>query len=439
MTTNINQEPSPNTDRNLNNLLSAFGSILGYLGAEAASYASFEELLWPQRFFCSFNSWEIPQLALLHPMGGPLHKVALETLDIIFKNGLLRGHEQGHMLGTPFFPETGWTYVMHDGQASSSKVNPLRNCFWTVVFSRLNVLALINTHDSKNVERGDAARQVRSQVIVGHLLLSRASVSEKSSRLPFVEENAEGISCRIILAIIVAELAGILIFIILLAVLQTWWSVLWLVPLLLRLTSAYFSLQREPLISLASDTVDNRECDFEIQCPQSNGNFLVLTGTPAVVLQFARHYGHPVRNRTREMIQLGIIAGFLLNFPFGLLFSALWMPLPVQYTWIGYQIYTVLAMITARYLSSFGATTTESYIAKILEQETDEKERALLFGQKRDSNSTIKASLFVTYHRSYGDGKRHAAKLLRHSWSRKLPIVKAHSNPPSPGSAGSTE
>lgn len=93
---------SPSNDT-LNNLFGAFGSVLGYIGVDAATARSFEHLLWPQDFLYGFSINAAPKLALLHPMRGPLHKAALKTEDTIFNHGLLKGSDKGHMLGTFFF------------------------------------------------------------------------------------------------------------------------------------------------------------------------------------------------------------------------------------------------------------------------------------------------------------------------------------------------
>jgi hypothetical protein len=150
--TTTSQQSTSSADANVNNVFSAFGASLGYLGAEVSSGVSFEELLWPQRSFCCLSISAIPQLALLHPIDGPLRKVALEALDVIVKNGLLKRNEQGHMLGTPIVPERGWTYVMHDVKASASKAKALRNCLWTGVFAGLCPPTIVTTRNGMNTE-----------------------------------------------------------------------------------------------------------------------------------------------------------------------------------------------------------------------------------------------------------------------------------------------
>jgi hypothetical protein len=63
----------------------------------------FERLLWLQRFYNDFNLTICIKLALLMPMGGPLHRTALQSLDAFNENGLYLGSCQGNMLGTAFY------------------------------------------------------------------------------------------------------------------------------------------------------------------------------------------------------------------------------------------------------------------------------------------------------------------------------------------------
>ena len=59
----------------------ALGTVLGYIGAEAATDAIFKRLLWPQGSYSDFNIKNSFKMALLLPSGGPLYKAALQTLD----------------------------------------------------------------------------------------------------------------------------------------------------------------------------------------------------------------------------------------------------------------------------------------------------------------------------------------------------------------------
>ncbi|KAM3440477.1 hypothetical protein MY4824_002191 [Beauveria thailandica] len=281
-------------------LFSAFGAVLGYIGAEAATTSWFEALLWPQRFFSNFTLRSVPALALLMPMGGPMHKVALEVLDTMFAHGVFKGPREGHMLGTAFFPTLNWTYTMQGDSAKEPHAEQLRNCLWARALRYMPaplILGPRSTGDSRgHVEKGTTVLDqphLRANVTVSRVTLSKATPEDKASRLPFVYENNSRPSPRVFLAICVSETTAIAVAIGVFAVYQSFWTVLWLAPLFLRLTSALFALDREPLLSLSSSSADDPCCDFEIHCPQSEGNFMLLTGPPTLVLQFFRHYGHP--------------------------------------------------------------------------------------------------------------------------------------------------
>lgn len=58
----------------VNNVFGAFGAVLGYIGAEAATMLTLERLLWPQRFYSNFRLGTLLPISLLTPMGGPIHK-----------------------------------------------------------------------------------------------------------------------------------------------------------------------------------------------------------------------------------------------------------------------------------------------------------------------------------------------------------------------------
>lgn len=135
---------------------------------------------------------------------------------------------------------------------------------------------------------------------------------------------------------------------------------------------------------------------------------MLFTGPSALVQQFFRHYGHPVRNRTREILQLCIIALFAALFPLGLLASTLWMPPLVQYAWTCYQLYIVMTMHIVRYTSFGRDTSTESKIADNLADQP-----AILFGEKRHGAETVKVSLIATYHARHQEGRDCLERLVR--------------------------
>ncbi|KAM4057635.1 hypothetical protein HRG_009274 [Hirsutella rhossiliensis] len=399
-------------------LFAAFGAVLGYIGSEVATKRCLEQLLWPQRHYSNFTLGSFLMLAFFMPMGGPLFKPALEALDTIFSHGLFRGSSQGHMLGTVFFPQLSWSYTMHEhGDQSQSRTGNIRNCLWVRTLAYINIPRLhccSQSASSDDLEKGRvchdlASPPVRARTAFSHLTLARPTTKEMSSLdIPFVKEDPGRPGPRVFLAICAAETSAILCAVGVSVAFRSPWCVLWLAPLILRLTSALFALHREPLISTSSSTGDDPARDFEIHCPQAEGSFMIITGPPALVLQFVRHYGHPIRSRTREAFQYFAIVVFACQFPFGLFCSVVWMPIKVQYVWVSYQLYVVLAAHVVRYSSLGRSTTTEAKLTQCLGQAT-----AALFGHKRGSSNTIKASVVATYHDRYSLGRAAADQLLR--------------------------
>ncbi|KAI0454255.1 hypothetical protein F5B21DRAFT_504541 [Xylaria acuta] len=408
-----------------NNVYGALGAVLGYIGAEAATTLVFERLLWPQRFYSHFKLASVPSVALLTPMSGPLHKAGLLVMDKIFQHGLLKGPQQGHMLGTAFFPELGWTYTMHSKDENfPTHTEPLRNCLWPRALARIRMPA-IHSHGGHgtpdNVEKGNP-QALRARVTVSHLTITPATPADRASSIRFVSEDTKTPGLRVFLGVITSELTAIVTAI---GVFVNWyspWALLWVVPLFIRLVSTALALRREQLIQ-ASDTSQSSNdpsFNFQIHCPQSDGNFMLLTGPSTLVLQFFRHYGHPKRDRLREVVQLASVVLFFCVFPLELVVSIVWMPVHLQYVWLGYQIYVVFAMHVSRYSFFGNSATTEAKIADGFSQQMcgsctagAEKESCILFGHSRDGPETLKVTLSITYHNRYREGQESLQTLLR--------------------------
>jgi hypothetical protein len=96
------------------------------------------------------------------------------------------------------------------------------------------------------------------------------------------------------------------------------------------------------------------------------------------------------------------------------------MPPGVSYTWLSYQLYIVLALLVTRYYDYGNAVTTEAGIANQFRRNAragdsgvDVDNIAVLSGQERNSPGTIKASLSITYHSRYLEGKARIESLLQ--------------------------
>lgn len=411
------------------NIYGGFGAVIGYIGGEAATMDWFERLLWPQRFFSGFRLASVWSVALLLPMGGPLHKAALNTLDNIYHHGLFKGAYRGHMLGTPFFCSQDWKYTMHGDGLNETHTEPLRNCLWARALALLPISERLSTKGSMDEEGGSRPQNtlLRAHVAVNHLTLSQPSKEDRESLL-FVSESSGPATLRVYLGIITAEATALILTLVLAVGYRTSWSILFLAPLCMRLLSASLAVHREKLLSLSKNSSAlDPPLDFEVHAPQSNGSFMLLTGPPTLVLQFVRHFGHPIRNRGRELAQLGCIATMGLLYPFGLLCSMVWMPLEVQYVWLSYQVYLMGAMHVARYTQSGLGSTTEARIAEALAaQEAQGKgpreEASILFGHEKYGEGTVKATWSATYHTRNLEGKKAMQALLRRR--QAVPVAK---------------
>jgi hypothetical protein len=100
------------------------------------------------------------------------------------------------------------------------------------------------------------------------------------------------------------------------------------------------------------------------------GAVFISTAHSDCFLQFCRHYGHPIRepnfDRLCELICILIAYAFVLIYPLGLLL-VLVTDTRTQCLWLGYQLYTVLAMHIARLAGWMGTGRTEEQIAKALQ------------------------------------------------------------------------
>jgi len=344
-------------------LVSALGTLIGYISAEAAVEDVFDRLLWPQRFFNAVTWRDFFQVGLLAPMGGPIHKAALTTLDKFHRNGIFKGCNLGNMLGTAFYQDINLRCKVYDGQSGSSGKEYARNGLWVQAVSRIPVTA--KRKDEQHIETGEQKPlMVRAKSSVNILELSYAQPNEKIDSAKVVENDTGSITFQTILALIWSEITSIITGTSVLAFWRSPSSLLWFFPLLLKLFSAAFALEREGI--LPPEPLDRLRQQptrrFEINM-QGNG-FLIIEGKESAVMQFFQHYGHPIRNRLRETIQIAIVVALGLIFPIGLVCSLLWMPAGLQYVWLSYQLYATIALYVARYTKGYQWNTTDARLAQ---------------------------------------------------------------------------
>ncbi|KAL4908409.1 hypothetical protein BDW74DRAFT_100438 [Aspergillus multicolor] len=440
----------------------ALGTILGYLGAEIAPPDLFERLLWPQRYYNGFTWTSVPKMALFMSTGGPLHRAALTTFDNILHNDLLKGTHIGHMLGSPFYADSGLKYTVYDAQARKEADEYVRNDLWTRAIAHYPIpsSALCTRNHAEDGTARHAANKIRAFHKVSYLKLSAINNASQLRPGTVTGDETGAATVRVYAAIFATELIGIVIGTLVLAKWRSLFGILWLVPLILKLISAAFALQREPLkvpstgashgrghqqsLSTSSETerpgfsnsspspspsrtssssslsststlsplAPTPEAPSKIfEIHNEKHGFLLIEGPKDLILQFFRHYGHPIRNRVRESVQLATIVGMGFVFPVGLVCSSVWMPVWLQYLWLGYQLYTTLAMHIYRFAGGrMWGTTEEELLGQFLESGgRGEGQLAYLGG---GDGKCVMAELNVTFHGRYAEGRAHLERLL---------------------------
>ena len=391
-------------------VISALGTIIGYIGSEAATEDVFERLLWPQRFFNAFCWHDLVEIGLLNPMGGPMHMAALNTLDKFYQSGLFKGRNLGNMLGTAFFHNTGKKYKMYDPLSGSTDKESVRNGLWVQAIARIPLA--IQYQKEQNPESGvKQVRLVRARLVVNFLELSYIDGNVNSEKI--VKHDIDTFSFRILLALVWSEITALAVGGFVLGYWQSVFSFLWFLPLALKLLSAIFSIKRENLLTKPSGNEAIVEETKRFEVDTHGHGFIIIEGKESAVLQFFRHYGHPIRNRKRELIQISIIVAFGLVFPMGLMCSIIWMSVELQYVWLGYQLYATLAMYMYRFTRAHQWARSEARLAqKFAKSATEERVAYLQDG----SGNTIMGKLTRIYVDSDGEGQKLLKEFLpRHS------------------------
>ena len=356
----------PSNSADLNSLAGALGSIIGYLGAEAAEPYLFERLLWPQRFYNANSLTTFLGSALLMPMGGPLHRAALEVLDRFRKKGLYGGRQRGHMLGTAFYADTGLKFKFH-GYGGTDHDPQIRNGLWINVLRSLRSYSLRGGEGTKkgaDVEKHESDIQRAAQMVY-HLKLSVPEEAQKKNTKFFCEDN---ISLATPFAMVASEASAIgCALLILLAEQRCFWFAAYMcLPLFLKLLSIICAVRREPAIP---KMIPGQESDFLIEVDDYDHGFPLISGPEEVVRQFSRHWGHPIRksrlDRARENMSMALVFGFVFYFPIGLL-SMLWVTSNVQIVWLAYQMYVIVVMHLNRLIGFEGLGRLEDTMAREL-------------------------------------------------------------------------
>lgn len=414
-------------------LVGALGSVIGYLGSEVAEDTVFERLLWPQRFYNDFDIAICLKMAFLMPMGGPLHKAALQTFDTFRRKGLYRGGQKGHMLGSAFFSDQKLNCrVLSSGNQELDDAE-VRNGIWVEVLRRVKKSDSGTLRPTKNFDDESTAEPERfvrrSRQYLKHL---RIFEPEKTSKLDITIVAEELLTWRTFAGIFASELSAIAVALVVgIKEKNIWFAVYLCLPLLLKLASSVVAVRREHLLVSRSRNAGNKTTQIpavesdprSIICEVSDPDqgFLVIEGPEALVLQFFKHYGHPIRekpsDRLRECFSMALVFAFVLCFPFGLL-SMLWVKLEIQYLWLSYQMYAILAMHVLRLIDGGGCGRTEESLSSELSKGREVHLR-------RQDCSEVAATVEITPVDSVKIGRDLVAEIVGEHNSRKATELSA--------------
>ena len=204
--------------------------------------------------------------------------------------------------------------------------------------------------------------------------------SKRSSILSaLVEERNTIWQKHVLLGILMSESISLVVGVFVASYWRSPFSVWFLSPLLVKFLGLVFSVRRQALQEISDRTASahSQEADAGqdiITCEMSDFSkgFFLIEGSRHLVMQFYKHYGHPERfrrglngDRNREVVCLALIAVCILIFPAGLV-AFVFAPQFVQWTWLGYQLYTTFAMHLFRFSDGGATGSTESELARHL-------------------------------------------------------------------------
>ena len=360
-----------------------FGAIIAYFGVEVRSDAFFERLLWPTRYYNTWNPEALRQIMLLTPMGGPLLAPAVRAIDEFMHSGLLLGNGRGDMLGTAFFRDIGQKFKIYASKGDKDVERPneyekMRNMLW------VRVLRLANVHTTSNssADTGSATKAtkgVSAKRIVYHLTLESTPGKEVAqsdqTKIPAVGGDVGNIHLRNVVGVVCSEILAMAIGVFVAVGHKSLFALLFFIPFMLKTVSLLFPIRRRPLQNPASTADLKDKYLYELSREHDNDDFMLIEGPSHLLYQFCRHYGHPSRtnpgiwtsDRTREVISICLATAFALLFPIGLVVSV-WADEKIQWIWLSYEAYATLAMYVFRFFGGAMVGTTEEELAKGLEK-----------------------------------------------------------------------
>ena len=413
----------PNSNPTVLAIFTGLGTIVGYIGSEPASASIFDRLLWPARYYNSARPTELLWIALLMPMGGPIHKAAIEALDNLVDAGLWRGFCRGDMLGTAFYKNRGRKYVMQRAGTEERVLKDARDAFWITVLELVPWPRQVPPRESNWRQDPPTAEQHVQKILAqrpflelelsreapsaavatpvgrappaavdadtGLLTLAVPGTADAAGHLPPVVTGDTGLlKWRYFVGVVISETITIAFGTATAVVWKSPFATWYFVPLLLKLVALFCRVRRQPVKGLEEMNPpgdDGEPTLFEV-ADESKGFFLI-TGPKQLVYQFWHHYGHPLRDkpglhwekytslpgnidnlfgdRAREVMSMLTIVAFIFVYPAGLI-AFLFASADIQWVWLGYQLAAILSMHGYRFFGGEHCGSTQERLAKEL-------------------------------------------------------------------------
>lgn len=217
------------------------------------------------------------------------------------------------------------------------------------------------------------------------------------------------IETRNIIGVICSELIAICIGIYVRMALRSIYAILFFLPLVLKLISLMFCVRRQNLVwpekpdtEAASDPFSRNDTHLlELNRERDTDDFILITGSEALLSQFSLHHGHPLRNgpndRINEVVSMLLVVAFAMVFPVSLI-ASIRASEDVQRIWLRYQAFAIISMLASRFLGNGLVGSTESRLADKLKRS---KKVALVDGEGKG----VEASLHVSRAESVAEGK----------------------------------
>ena len=310
-------------------------------------------------------------------MGGPLHRAALTCLDGFEKNGLYTGKLKGDMLGTAFLQDSLQSYSPSSG-TDKNKKKDARNLIW------IKSLRFSPKEGSteKYKKDGEKPHAQRTTCYVYHVQLNEYHKPRHGHDEDTVLIQEDRYTWKVLLGIICSEITAIALAIAIGVQYNNHWLPPFLcVPLTLKLISLLVHVERKGIETELTEEIKepygsdpNQLAFFKLE--DTKHTFFLYEAQPRIFVPFARHFGHPLRDkvhspieakahRIRESISMLVVYAFIAIFPAGLI-SLIWLPSTLQYFWLGYQAYLIFVMHVGRLFGFQETGRTEERISQHL-------------------------------------------------------------------------